>query len=412
MSAHWNAAALRFLRSLQDPETSGTRSVPGGSVTLYGTCYAALGQFYLGVDGIPSEKTRAFIGECQDPQTGLMIGPELINFEPPTGVMHGREHLLFHLTCAAVPTCQQFGIPLKHPIRAAHRFCDLEYLREWMDRRDLRNAWFEGNNILFVGQLLIYLRDVERHTKAQPALDAWFHWLDTHVDPGNGLWGTNGYCSPLEAVCGGYHQLLVYYHENHPLTSPDGMVDTVLGLQHADGGFNPSGNAGACEDVDSVDILVNLYKRFGYRRADIRFALRRCMRHILATQNPDGGFPYNRDCSQSHMGIPGTSAPPNVSTMFPTWFRIHSLALMAEVLTDEEELDVPFRFTSVLSMGWHRSWNKSAAFLSRADRLLETGAALRLSARRMKRISRNFRVRALRAISSPRTVARHIQSRL
>ncbi len=412
MSAHWNDAALGFLRSLHDPETSGTRSVPGGPVTLYGTCYASLGQFYLGADDIMSEKTRAFIAKCQDPETGLMIGPELIDFEPPTGVMHGREHLLFHLTCAAAPTCQHFGIPLSHPIKAAHRFCDLDYLRQWMDQRDLRNAWFEGNNILFVGQLLIYLRDVERHTKAQPALDAWFHWLDTHVDPGNGLWGTNGYCSPLEAVCGGYHQLLVYYHENHPLTSPDGMVDTVLGLQHADGGFNPSGNAGACEDVDSVDILVNLYKRFGYRRADIRFALRRCMRHILATQNPDGGFPYNRDCSQSHMGIPGTSAPPNVSTMFPTWFRIHSLALMAEVLTDEEELDVPFRFTSVLSMGWHRSWNKSAAFLSRADRLLETGAALRLSARRMKRISRNFRVRALRAISSPRTVARHIQSRL
>src|SRR5437667_6364521 len=146
MSAHWNAAALSFLRSLQDPETSGTRSVPGGSVTLYGTCYAALGQFYLGVDGIRSKKTRAFIGECQDPQTGLMIGPELINFEPPTGVMHGREHMLVHLTCAAVLTCQQFDIPLKHPIRAAHRFCDLEYLREWLVRHNRTNAWFEVND--------------------------------------------------------------------------------------------------------------------------------------------------------------------------------------------------------------------------------------------------------------------------
>ena len=50
------------------------------------------------------------------------------------------------------------------------------------------------------------------------------------------------------------------------------MIDTVLGLQHVDGGFNPRGNGGACEDVDSVDILLNLYKRFDYRRADIRFA--------------------------------------------------------------------------------------------------------------------------------------------
>ena len=66
-----------------------------------------------------------------------------------------------HLTCAAVPTCQHFGIQLKFPIAAAHRFCDLDYLGQWMDRRDLKKAWFEGNNILFVGQLLVYLRDVE-----------------------------------------------------------------------------------------------------------------------------------------------------------------------------------------------------------------------------------------------------------
>ena len=113
------------------------------------------------------------------------------------------------------------------------------------------------------------------------------------------------------------------------------MIDTVLGLQHLDGGFNPCGNAGACEDVDSVDILVNLYKRFDYRRGDIRFGLKRCLRHILSTQNPDGGFPYSLNCAQSHMGIPGTQAPANVSTTFSTWFRIHTLALIAEILPEE-----------------------------------------------------------------------------
>jgi hypothetical protein len=126
----------------------------------------------------------------------------------------------------------------------------------------------------------------------------------------------------------------------------------------------------------------------------------------------DGGFRYNHDCLQSDMGIPGTEAAPNQSTTFATWFRVHTLPLTAEILTDEEELNVPFRFTSVLSIGWHQLWNRSAAFLSRAGRLLETGATLRLSARRMKRISRNAGVRALRAIPSPRTVVRHLPPRL
>ena len=45
-----------------------------------------------------------------------MIGPELRDFEPPPQAIHDREHLLMHLTCTAVPTCQHFGIPLKFPI--------------------------------------------------------------------------------------------------------------------------------------------------------------------------------------------------------------------------------------------------------------------------------------------------------
>lgn len=353
---HWAVRVARFWDHTADPNSGTWPSVPGGKSTLYGTCYALLGKLYLGDRRPPSQTTREFLRELQDTDSGLMIGPELSDFEAPPGVMHDREHLLFHSTCAAIPVLQQFQIPLKYPIFAAHRFCDVDYLQSWLNQRDWKNAWFEGNNILFVGQLLVYLRDFEQAAGAGAALDVWFQWLDQQVDPTTGLWGTNGYCATDAAVYGGYHQLLVYYHENRDLTSPERLVDTVLDLQHSDGGFNPHGNAGACEDVDSVDILVNVYKRRDYRRADIRHALRRCVRHILATQNEDGGFPYKRDCPQSHMGIPGTDAGPNVSTTFPTWFRVHTLALCAEVDPEHASLRyVPFRFNDFLSAGWHLS---------------------------------------------------------
>ena len=235
-------------------------------------------------------------------------------------------------------------------------------------------SWFEGNNILFVGQMLIYLRDVERYSGADDALRLWFAWLDSAADISTGLWGTDGYCSRVEAVYGGYHQLLVYYHENHPLPNVRGLVDTVLALQHEDGGFNPYGNAGACEDVDSVDILVNCYKRIDYRRPEVRSALRRCLHHILATQNEDGGFPYNLDQPQSHMGIPGTEAAPNVSCTFPTWFRIHTLALIAEVLPNATQLrGLTFRFNRTLSMGWHSSpegWHRVSDAVTLNERLI------------------------------------------
>lgn len=371
MSTELPIKVLRFIRSLYLDSCGCYRSVPDGPITLYGTCYALLTRHYLGEKIVTSETLREFFLNSQDPETGLVVGPELRDLKANPGSIHSKEHLELHLTCAALPIIQHLGLRLRHPLYAAHNFCELAFLRSWLDQRDLSNAWFEGNNILFVGQLLIYLRDVEEKHDAQNALNAWFDWLDAHVDPQTSLWGTNGYCSADKAVYGGYHQLLVYYHENHRLTNPRGLVDTVLSLQHDDGGFNPKGNGGACEDVDSVDILVNLYKRFDYRRPAIRVALRRCFRHIVETQNKDGGFPYNRSCMQSHMGIPGTFAASNVSTMFATWFRVHTMALLAEILTDEPELNIPFHFTKSFSMGWHYNWDKNANQLTPYDRKAE-----------------------------------------
>jgi hypothetical protein len=374
----WARRCLEFLQSMEGSARGVYRSVPGGPETLYGTCYSWLAQHYLGSDESPGPEACEFILDGQDPDTGLFTGPELRDFKAAPGARHDREHLLLHLTCAALPVCQQFGIPARHPIRAARRFCDLKFLKDWLDSRNLVEAWFEGNNLLFVGQLLIHLRDVELVPEAIPALDLWFEWLDRNVDPATGLWGTNGYCSPAEAVYGGYHQLLVYYYEARFLTNIRGLVDTALSLQHADGGFHPNGNGGACEDVDSVDILVNCYKRLDYRRPEIRVALRRCLRHILGTQNPDGGFPYNRNVPQSHMGVPGTQAPPNVSTMFPTWFRVHTLALIAQILGDEPALRLPFRFSRALSMGWHDASNPPALTpLTPAERRAELPARAR-----------------------------------
>lgn len=367
----WSSAALRFFESLRDRNSGGARSTPDGPVTLYGTCYSTLGKAYLGPDEALEERVRRFITECQDPESGLMIGPELQDFEAATGALHDREHLVLHLTCAALPVCRHFDVKLPFPVRAAHCFTDSVYLQGWLERRDLSNPWLEGNNILFVGQLLVYLRDVEMHPLAQSALQLWFRWLDDHIDPNTSLWGTDGYASAMEAVYGGYHQLLVYYHEDHAIPNRQGLVDTVLRLQHADGGFHPDGNAGACEDVDCVDILTNAYKRSDYRRPEIRLALRQCMRHILALQNGDGGFPYNRDRPQSHMGVPGTEALPNQSTAFASWFRVHTLALMAEILTDEPELQGSFQFTSNLSMGWHQEWDKARYALTPEDRISE-----------------------------------------
>lgn len=382
----WAQRASRFIEEQFDRTAGGYRSVPGGAATLYGTVYASLARHYLGENVDLAPEVHRFLGSCQDAETGYFIGPEIQEWSPPPGTKHDREHLLLHLTCAVLPVMQEFGVALTHPLRFAHRFCDSSYLGEWLRRRDMKDAWFEGNNLLFVGQLLVYLRDVEGRPDASQALEQWFHWLDGTVDPATGLWGTrDGACSRFVAMCGGYHQLLVYYHEGRPIHSPERLVDTVLWLQHPDGGFSPSGGGGACEDVDAIDILVNLYKRYDYRRADIRAGLRRAVDLILGLQNGDGGFPYKRGITQDHMGIPATRAGVDVSTTFATWFRVHTLALLAEVLTDDPRVSGPFRFSRFLSMGWHTAWCREENRVRVWARLREIRPALRLQARSVKR---------------------------
>jgi hypothetical protein len=160
------------------------------------------------------------------------------------------------------------------------------------------------------------------------------------------------------------------------------LVDVALSLQHPDGGFNPDGGGGACEDVDAVDILVNMYKQFDYKRSRIRIALRRSLRQVLEMQAPDGGFVYRRDQPFVHMGIAKTASPANQSNLFPTWFRIHTLALISEILTDETIVKVDWKFNNTCSMGWHYTWSREKHKLGWQDR---TNESLIRWARRAKR---------------------------
>jgi hypothetical protein len=170
--------------------------------------------------------------------------------------------------------------------------------------------------------------------------------------------------------------LLVYYYENRPVRAARRLVDSVLSLQQRDGGFADKPGGGACEDVDAIDILVNMYKQHDYARGAIRDALRQTRKLILSQQASDGGFCYRPREPQSHMGIEATTAAANVSCMFPTWFRVHTLALIHEVLEDGAAFGCPEpRFSTHLSMGWHRPWDRRPAPLG--VRLGESSAATR-----------------------------------
>jgi hypothetical protein len=312
---------------------------------------------YLGaLEDVPEAKRLSwadYINQWQDAESGRFVGPEIVRQEL-TSVKHDWEHVTMHLTAHALPALHLLGARPAYPLSFARRFLDRDTLRLWLDQRDWRHAWLEGNNLLFVGQFLTYMRDFEQIEEAQTSLDVYFDWLDMEQDPATGLWGTNGHCDPYAAMYGGYHQLLLYYYCGHRLPHAERTIDTVLQLQHHDGSFTPRGGGGACEDVDAVDILVNLYKRTGYRPRAIRHSLHRILEEILTHHMPDGGFVYCRGRPFTHMGILRTHSPADTSNLFATWFRVHAIALACQLLRDHSLSEIDWRFNTICSMGWHK----------------------------------------------------------
>lgn len=376
-------------------------SAANGPETLYASCFACMIFHYLGelnkLKGTEKEEWARYLSSWQDPATGRFIGPEIVP-EELTSLKHDWNHVTMHLTAHVLPALHLLGARPAYPLKFAHRFLDLETLRSWLNARDWRQAWLEGNNLLFIGQFLIHIRDVENRPSAQTALNLYFDWLHAQQDPKTGLWGSNGYCSNANALYGGYHQLLVYYYEGWPVRFPERLIDVALSLQHADGGFNPAGGGGACEDTDVIDVLVNMYKRVDYKRPQIRVALRKALNSILERQVADGGFVYRLNQPFMHMGIQKTATPANTSNLFSTWFRVHTLALISEILSDEPKVEWPWGFNKTCSMGWHRPWEKTTHKITFRDsqverlRFLANSAAGRLQ--RGKRKMRHIISRA------------------
>ncbi len=344
-----------FVLSCKSKDSPYYSSVPNGEGNLYATCYAVSIFHYIGEELDDIEEISENILNCQESKTGNFIGPELENFIPKENSVHSLSHIQDHLNCTVLGVLGILGKKPRFPLYTAHSYCNQQFLKQQLDKIDWKLAWLEGNNLLFIGQYLIFLRDVEELPEANNCLKLLFDWLDSQLDPNTGCWGTNGYCDSYNAIYGGYHQLLLYYYENRTILFTDKLLDTTLGLQYFDGGFARHKGGGACEDVDAVDILVNLTKITEYKRAIVYESLVQCKKHLLNLQNSDGGFPYSNHRSVSQMGLPKTFAEANESNLFSTWFRCHTLSLISEILIDHPDLDAwRLNYNPTLSMGWHR----------------------------------------------------------
>ncbi len=368
-TADFKDAILLYLEKVYTGVPGHYRSCIGGHETLYASCFALMIYHYLdALSNYDSKRLREwgrYILDYQDKESGYFVGPE-ISKGRVMGGGHSIEHLKAHMTVHVLPTLKIIELKPVYPLRYAHRYVDTKYLSTWLAERDWRKAWLEGNNLLFVGQLLTYLYEEEHIVEAKAALEYMLRWLDRQVDAATGLWGTNGYCNIHSAMYGGYHQLLLYYYWGKAVSYMPALIDSVLFAQYKDGGFSTSWGGGTCEDVDGVDILVNMYKREFHRRNDMETALKRAFLNIWRKMTPEGGFVYKIGEEFIHNGMEYTYAPKNIANMFSTWFCLHAILLISEIIELPCTQQLNYKFNPSCSMGWHlRDASAKRAFWGR-----------------------------------------------
>jgi hypothetical protein len=239
--------------------------------------------------------------------------------------------------------------------RLAEEFGDLKRLEEWLDHRDFgaRVAW-SGNEIMNLGTLLQYARDFHNDTRAGRALAFMLDWLDTHhLDRATGVWGSLDIADPINrshAVQAAYHWWPLYFYDARPIPHIERAIDTVLATQNPLGGFgwgvhNPEQPyfSSACEDIDSIDPLARMLQLTDYRSDEVKAALERAAAWVLLNRVGDGGFVFIRD-RRFEYGHPEFTAEPGVGSMFPTWFRTLSLAIIGRAVPESAMGSYGWRF--------------------------------------------------------------------
>jgi hypothetical protein len=371
---HLSAAVLGFIERQRLPDSGcGTYRYSAGcrQPTLYSSCYAAMSRHVLGdLDGMPAAEREAWITCLQAHQDddGLFRDPVIFDQGWYAGdpLWCGRPHL----TCHVIKALACLGAVAAKPLRWLDAWHDPDALVRWLEARDWgeRVAW-TGNEIMNVGVLLQYARDAHNDTRAGRAAAVLLEWLATHrVDPATGVWGAVDAHDPIRrshAVQAAYHWWPLFYYDGVRPPYAEPAIDTVLATQNPRGGFGWGVHnrdepfmSSACEDIDSIDPLCRMMQSTEYRRADIRAALAKAADWVLTNQAPDGGFVFIRGRPFEY-GHPELRSGAGEGAMFPTWFRLLSLALIGKALPDHPLARTPWRFVRCPGVQFWEPYDRS-----------------------------------------------------
>lgn len=309
--------------------------------TLYGTVYALMTKSILGInvfsnkeDSISLEK---YLNSFQDPRSGLFIDPLIDGDFFRQSNWWGAKHLAVHV-CAIYT---YFNLQPIYRFSFLDDYYSVSFIDEWLNRFDWNSPKIGDtdidNEIMNVCCLMLFVRDrdLSDSKKAKEALNyiksKLLGFRNIHT-----LWGGFDVSDPAERsrmVQFAYHLLVVFaYDDDLSLFDSNLIIDICLMTQNKVGGYGVKLNSSACEDIDSIDIMIRFASMTDpERRNKIEQSVKKSLIWIQFNKDRYGGYKFK-------FGEPFIYGHRLVGSgileggLFPTWFRTLSLAYIYNFL--------------------------------------------------------------------------------
>lgn len=310
------------------------------SPNIYSSAYACM---ILSMFGEIEELTTSekqnwaqYFNSFQNSKDGLFYDESLRNENYDDSDWWGARHVALHLINAFIA----LDARPQYPFYFLEKYYDVTFLKDWLNEQNWLTKFAHSkdtdNKIMNIVTALQYQRDFWQDKKAEQAVRFIQNYLLSKINPETGMWGYFNTFDKDELsrmVMIAYHLFRMYAYDSINIENKEKIIDLTLRTQNKYGGFGVKLNSSACEDIDSIDILIRLSKLTKYKKKEIEIALKKSFIWVMSNQNMDGGFVFHRN-EPMYYGHEQMTSGKNESALFPTWFRTLSIAYLSNYLFD------------------------------------------------------------------------------
>lgn len=315
--------------------------------TLYASAYALMTLSLLGEMGKLSDKEkeewRRYFDSYQSESDGLFYDPIVQNDIYNDADWWGARHLALHMISAYT----DLGYRPKYPFVFLKIYYEPAAIAQWLDQFDWQSASIGAgdvdNKIMNIGCLLQYQRDYWDDAEAGQAIEFLKKYLRSKINEQTGMWGCFDIDSPHQRsrmVQFAYHLFQLFFYDDDFDFDSEKIIGLTLKTKNRLNGFGVKLNSSACEDIDSIDLLIRLQKYASLKiQNEVRESMVNSLSWVLTNQVEDGGFVFRLE-EPFVYGSVETSSNKNEGAMLPTWFRTLSVAYMANFLNVDSNFQI------------------------------------------------------------------------